>query len=294
MSRPPLEIVRQYLDAHRPKERSLPRLGEYLSSMPNMEPVAADIQVTQLALGGVPCERVEAPGADESRTLLYFHGGGYAFGSPLAYRPFTGRIARAFGGPVVVVDYRLAPEHPFPAGLDDAVAACRALLARIGDARRLVLAGDSAGGGLVVSTLLTLRDAGEPLPAAAALLSPFVDLEGTGGSMVTRAALDPIVQREGIQNLAKMYLGDRDRKTPLAAPTHADLHGLPPLLLQTGTSETQFDDAVTFAEKLRRAGVEVTFESWQDMIHVFQMFPVFPEAQRAIDRIGEFLRATTG
>jgi epsilon-lactone hydrolase len=290
----PLETVRRYLDEHRPKERSLEGTRRYVDAMLAMEPVASDIRVESIEVGGIPAEVVTAPDADATRTLLYFHGGGFAFGSPRGYRPLTARLARAFGGRAVVVDYRLAPEHPFPAGADDCLAACRALLATLRDARRLVLAGDSAGGALVVATLVSLRDAGEPLPAAAALLSPWVDLEGTGESMTTRAALDPIVQREGVQILAQLYLGDRDRKNPRAAVTHANLLGLPPMLVQTGTSETQFDDTVTFADKLRAAGVSVTFEPWQDMIHVFQMFPAFPDAHRAVDRIGSFLRKESG
>jgi epsilon-lactone hydrolase len=291
MANEPLKAVLSYLDEHRPKERSLEGTRKYVAAMLAMEPIAPDIKVEPTLLAGVPADRLTAPGADESRTLLYFHGGGYAFGSAPIYRPLTGRLARAFGGRVVALDYRLAPEHPFPAGLDDAVRACRALLAELGDPKYLVLAGDSAGGGLALATLVSLRDAGEAVPAAAALLSPWVDLEGLSESMTTRAALDPIVQREGIQILAQMYLGNGDRKNPLAAPTHANLAGLPPMLVHVGTSETQFDDVTAFAEKLRKAGVDVTFEVWQDMIHVFQMFPVFPEAHRAVERIGSFLRS---
>jgi monoterpene epsilon-lactone hydrolase len=256
-----------------------------------MEPPAADVRVEDIEVAGVPAEKLTPPGADTTRTLLYFHGGGYAFGSAQVYRPLTARIARAFGGVTVALDYRLAPEHPFPAGADDALNACRALLAQLGDPRRLALAGDSAGGGLTLATLVSLRDAGDAMPAASALLSPWVDLEATTESMTTRAALDPIVQREGIHILAQMYLGDGDRKNPRAAPTHANLAGLPPMLVQVGTSETQFDDVSAFVEKLQKAGVEVSFEVWQDMIHVFQMFPVLDDAHRAVERIGSFLRS---
>jgi acetyl esterase/lipase len=276
-----LEQVFRYLDQHRPKERTLPGVRAYLDAMVSMEPVA----------GGVPAERVTTPGHDPSATFVYFHGGGYALGSAKAYRAFAGRLARAFGGPVVVPDYRLAPENPFPAGLDDAVSLTRALLATSGGSEHVVIGGDSAGGGLALGALLTLRDAGGPLPAAAALLSPWVDLEGSGESMTTRAALDPIVSKEGMVNLAQMVLGDRDRKNPLIAATYADLAGLPPLLMHVGTREMQFDDAHAFVAKVRAAGVPIDFQVWDDMIHVFQLFPVLPDAQRAIDRIGSFLRA---
>ncbi len=138
---------------------------------------------------------------------------------------------------------------------------------------------------------MSLRDAGEPLPAAAALLSPWVDLEGSGASNTERASLDPIVTREGMQNLAAMYLGDRDRKHPLASPTYAKLDGLPPLLVHLGTREVQFDDVMTFVDKARRAGVAVESEVWDGMLHAFQLFPVLPDAGRALDRIGAFLRS---
>ncbi len=290
-----IDQVLRHLDKHRPSERTLPGLRAYVDAMTAMEPEAHDVAAHAITVGGVRAERVTTPGCDETRTLLYFHGGGYAFGSASGYRPFTGRLARAFGGAVVTLDYRLAPEHPFPAGLDDAVAACRALLPTTDLGKRLVLGGDSAGGGLALAAMVTLRDAGDPLPAGAALLSPWVDLEGPGESMNTRAAVDPIVTREGMRNLSAMYVGDAgDRRNPLVSPTHARLAGLPPLLMHTGTREVQYDDAVAFVAKVRAAGVPIEFEAWEGMLHVFQIFPVLPEAGAAIGKIGGFLRARTG
>jgi len=286
-----IEQVIQYLDRHRPTERTLATVRGYLDALVSMEPPAPDVSVELITVGGVPAERLMAPGNDPSRTLLYFHGGGYSLGSAKVYRPLAGRLARAFGGTTVVLDYRLAPENPFPAGKDDAVSATRALIREMGGPRRVVLGGDSAGGGLALATLLSLRDAGEPLPAAAALLSPWVDLEGTGESVTTRAALDPIISREGLTNLGQLYVGNHDKRDPLVAATYAKLEGLPPLLMQVGTREIQFDDAVTFVEKLRRAGVAIDFEIWEGMLHVFQLFPVLPDAQLAIDRIGSYLRS---
>jgi acetyl esterase/lipase len=285
-----IQKVIEHLDRHRPKERTLATVRAYLEAMVSMEPAPPEVSAEPLVVGGVPAERLTTPGADTTRTLLYLHGGGYALGSPLAYRPFAGRIARAFAGAVVVVDYRLAPEHPFPAGLEDAIAATRALLRTVGPTR-LVVGGDSAGGGLALATLISLRDAGEELPAAAALLSPWVDLEGTGDSMQSRAALDPVVTREGMVNLAQMYLGDRSRREPLASPTYAKLERLPPMLVQLGTRELQYDDVMAFTLKLRSAGVAVDVEVWEGMLHVFQMFPVLADSARAIDRIGAYLRS---
>jgi acetyl esterase/lipase len=281
-----LEQVLRHLDRHRPTERTLPNLRRYVDAMGAMEPVAPDVVIEASVASGVPCERVTVPGVDPTKTLLYFHGGGYSLGSPEGYRPLAGKLARAFGGAVVVPDYRRSPEHPFPAGFEDALA-----VARTFDATRTVLGGDSAGGGLAVATLVALREGGEPLPRGAALLSPWVDLAGTGASLTERASLDPVVSREGMQSLAQLYLGDGDRRDPRASPTHAKLEGLPPLLVQLGTREIQFDDVHAFVDKARSAGVDVTLEDWEGMIHVFQMFPVFSDAARAIDRIGAFLRS---
>lgn len=243
---------------------------------------------------GVPCELTSAPGAHPGTTVLYVHGGGYVIGSIATHRGLVARISAASGARALSVDYRLAPEHPFPAAVDDAVAAYRWLLANGGTPSRTVIAGDSAGGGLTIATLLALRDAGDPLPAAGVCMSPWVDLEGTGDSMTSKAAVDPIVQRDGLKEMAAQYLGGADPKTPLAAPLHADLAGLPPLLIQVGTSETLLDDATRIAEKARAAGVDVTLEPWEEMIHVWQLFPMLPEAQQAVARIGEFIKEKTG
>ena len=195
---------------------------------------------------------------------------------------------------MLLIDYRLAPEHPHPAAVDDATAAYRWLIANGASPARLVVAGDSAGGGLTVATLVALRDAQAPPPAAGVCLSPWVDLEGLGESMTTKAAVDPMVQREPLLKMAALYLGGHGARTPLAAPLYADLSGLPPLLIQVGTAETLLDDATRLAERARKAGVEVQLEAWDDMIHVFQAFAaLLPEGQQAIQRIGAFVRHRT-
>jgi acetyl esterase/lipase len=284
-----IEQVLQYLDKHRPAQRSLEGARAYLEAMVAMEPPPADVAVEEITVGGVRAERLVPPGADPTRALLYLHGGGYALGSAKAYRPFTARVAHEFGGPTVVINYRLAPEHPFPAGLEDAVAAIRALSAERGG-EQLVLCGDSAGGGLALAAMISLRDQGHPLPAAAALLSPWVDLDGAAEPNAMRAALDPIITPEAVTNLGSMYVGQGDKKNPLVSPTYANLTGLPPLLVHMGTRELQYDDALAFVEKARGAGVSVDLQIWDEMLHVFQLFPVLPESRRALAGIAAFLR----
>ena len=255
---------------------------------------APDVTATPVDAGGVPAEWIVPPGAAEGRVLLYLHGGGYVVCSVNTHRDLIARLARAAGARGLGIDYRLAPEHPFPAAVEDATTAYRWLVSRRTDPARIAIAGDSAGGGLTLATLIALRDAGEPLPAAAACLSPWVDLEGVGASMTAKAAVDPFVRKEMIQFMAQQYLGDRDPRTPLAAPLYADLQGLPPLLIQVGTAEVLLDDATRIAERARAAGVEVSLEVWDDMIHVWQLFaPMLPEGQQAIERIGAFIRAHT-
>ncbi len=240
--------------------------------------------------GGVPAEWVAAPGADANHAVLYLHGGGYVVGSPASHREVAGRLSAASGARVLVIDYRLAPEHPFPAAMDDATAAYRWLLEQGVEPARAAICGDSAGGGLTVAALVALRDAGDPLPAAGVCLSPWVDMEALGESMTARAKLDLMVGRQGLLESAAMYLAGADPRTPLAAPLYADLQGLPPLLIQVGTSETLYDDSTRLDERARAAGVDVTLQSWEEMVHVWQLFaPILPEGQQAIEAIGEYL-----
>jgi acetyl esterase/lipase len=255
---------------------------------------AADVTSTPVEAGGVRAEWIVAPGAVQDRVVLYLHGGGYVVCSVDTHRDLMARISRAAEARVLGVDYRLAPEHPFPAAVQDATAAYRWLVASGVQPAHIAIAGDSAGGGLTVATLVALRDAGDPLPAAAVCLSPWVDLEGIGDSMTTKAAADPFVRNDMIQFLAQQYLGNHPPRTPLAAPLYAELRGLPPLLIQVGTAETLLDDSTRLAERAKAAGVQVTLETWDDMIHIWQIFaPILPEGQQAIVRLGAFIREHT-
>ncbi len=203
-------------------------------------------------------------------------------------------ISAACGARILVIDYRLAPEHPFPAAVEDAAKAWRWLLQQGFAASRLAIAGDSAGGGLTLATLVNLRDQKLGLPACAVAISPWVDLEGAGNSITARAAQDPMVQKDGLLWMAGMYLNGKDPKTPLAAPFHADLRGLPPILVQAGTAETLLDDATRIAEKLHAAGVDVRLAIWPNMLHVFALFaPVLSEGRDGCLEIGSFIRGKT-
>ena len=225
-----------------------------------------------------------------SRSILYFHGGGYALGSSRAHAEMASWIARAAQARVFVLDYRRAPEYRFPAALDDALLAYRWMLTSGIDPRHLAVAGDSAGGGLTLALLSLLRDRGEALPSSAVCISPWVDLQMTGTSILSKAALDPLLTRHGLQQFADWYLGGQDSRNPLVSPLYADLRGLPPLLVQVGTSEILLDDAVRLEQRARAAGVKVTLSLYEDMPHVWHVFASFlPEGKRAASEIGEFV-----
>jgi monoterpene epsilon-lactone hydrolase len=263
------------------------KMGAFLGGAP-------DGKCEKVDAGGVPAEWVTAPGCDPMRAVLYLHGGGYVIGSINTHRRLAYDISAASGARVLVIDYRLAPEHPFPAAVDDAATAWRWLLQQGFATSRLAIAGDSAGGGLTLATLVNLRDQKLGLPACAVAISPWVDLEGVGDSITARAAQDPMVQKDGLLWMAGLYLNGKDAKTPLAAPLHADLKGLPPILVQVGTAETLLDDATRLAEKLHAAGVDVRLAVWPNMLHVFPLFaPILSEGRDGCLEIGSFIRSKT-
>jgi acetyl esterase/lipase len=254
-------------------------------------PLPEDVTFEPIDVDGVPAEWVAAPNAAADKALLYLHGGGYAIGSIRTHRNLAANVSRATGTRVLLIDYRLAPEHPHPAAVDDAVTAWRWLLAQGLAPERMAISGDSAGGGLTVATLVALRDAGAPLPACAVPISPWVELEAVSESWTTRAEADPMVGIDGLKLMADWYLNGQDARTPLAAPLHAELRGLPPMLVQVGDAEVLLDDSTRLVDKARAAGVDATCEVIPEGIHVLHAFaPLVPEANDAIDRLGEFVR----
>lgn len=258
-------------------------------------PMPADIAVTAVSAPARPAEWLRSPGAAAGPVVLYLHGGGYVIGSVRSHRHLAAAVASALGGSALIVDYRLAPEDPFPAAVEDAVAAYRWLLDGGVAAARIAIAGDSAGGGLTVATLLALRDAGLARPAAGVCISPWVDLTCSGKTYATHSARDPIVLAASIGEMARAYLGAKDPRTPLASPLYADLAGLPPLLIHVGSEEVLLDDAESLAGRARAAGVEAALEVWPEMVHVWHWFlPMLDEAASAIDGIARFVRAKTG
>ena len=223
-------------------------------------------------------------------TLLYFHGGGYVMGSPVSHRHLTARIALAAGARVLSVDYALAPENPFPAAVKDGVKAYRWLLDKGHAPERIAIAGDSAGGGLTMATLLAARAEGLPMPAAAALISPWTDLTCATESYVSKAEADPMITPENIRETAATYLAGANARDPLASPNLADLAGLPPLFIQVGTDEVLLDDSRNLAKRAREAGCEVDLEVSDGMIHVWHAFyQMLPEGEEAIERMGAYL-----
>ena len=291
MPKPDYDSLMQTVMSLKPVKRSFGEMRDDFERLATMFPPEQDIRKDPVQANDVPAEWIRAPEVDNNFAILYLHGGGYTIGSISTHRDLVGRISRAAGFPCLLIQYRLAPENPHPAALEDAKAAYRWLRSEGIDASNIVIAGESAGGGLAVATLASLRDEGEQLPGAAVCISPWVDLEGLGESMVKNADVDPFVAPQGIVFMAKAYLGGLDPRTPLAAPLYADLTGLPPMLVQAGTSECLFDDATRLAERAKAAGVEVTLEPWEGMVHIWHYFAsMLPEGQEAIEHVGKFVR----
>ncbi|MEV4612546.1 alpha/beta hydrolase [Kitasatospora sp. NPDC049258] len=254
------------------------------------------IRTTGTALGDRPALLVEPVGAPRTGTILYFHGGSFVIGSPETALSLTGNLVARTGFRAVSLDYRLAPEHPFPAAIHDCLDAYRALLEGGEDPSAIAFAGDSAGGGLAVTTCLAARDAGLPLPAAIVAFSPSLDATRTGGSMDTKAGIDPIFTRESLRPTGEMYLAGQDPHQPLLSPAVlADLTGFPPMLLQAGTNEVLLDDSTRLAARARAAGVDVILDITADVPHVFQSFAgLLDEADQALDRAALFLTQHLG
>ena len=257
-----------------------------------LHPVPDDVLVSEVSAAGVRAHWLVAPGADADRVLLFLHGGGYELGSLRSDGELAARLGRASGMRVLFPEYRLAPEHPFPAAIDDVRAVWRWLRTdqRL-SATSMAVAGDSAGGGLAVALLVATRDAGDALPAAAVPMSPTVDLTSSGASMTDRVDEDPISTPALLRQLASDYLAGADPRTPLASPLFASLSGLPPLLVQVGTADLLLSDSERLAEAAAEAGVDVHLEVSDGLPHVYQLALGTPEAARATERVGRFLRA---
>ncbi|AWS48061.1 alpha/beta hydrolase [Streptosporangium sp. 'caverna'] len=255
-------------------------------------PLADDVKTTHSTLGGVPVVNVDLIGVDAEDVILYLHGGAYVMGSAESFAGLASGLGRRAGSRVVNVDYRLAPENPYPAAVEDAVAAYRGLLDSGVPASRIGIAGDSAGGGLALATLVKLKSEGLPQPSSAVLLSPWTDLTLSGASMTSKAAAEPVLSQEGLRGRAADYVGAGDTTDPLVSPVFADLTGLPPLLIQVGSNEILLDDATRLATAAAAADVAVTLEVTPEVPHVFQIFAaILEEGDAALTRAGAFLRA---
>jgi monoterpene epsilon-lactone hydrolase len=296
----PSQAMQDVIDAFRDQQQASagqapPTLAERRAAFVpagHLHPVPDDVLVTEVDAGGVPAHWLAAPGADRGRVLLFLHGGGYELGSLRSDGELAARLGRASGMRVLFPEYRLAPEHPFPAAIDDVLTAWRWLRADQDlSAASMAVAGDSAGGGLAVALLVATRDAGEALPAAAVLMSPTVDLTSSGASMTERVDQDPFSTPALLRQLATDYLAGADPKTPLASPLFASLSGLPPLLIQVGTADLLLSDSERLAAAATRAGVDVILEIGEGLPHVYQLMLGTPEAAEATERIGKFLHA---
>jgi monoterpene epsilon-lactone hydrolase len=288
-----LQTVLDLLKANPPIQGSdIPSMREGMDAMLGMMPDAEDMTLAPVDAGGVPAEWSTAEVTDSGRVVVYFHGGAYVMGSIATHRGLVAHIARRTGARVLSVDYRLAPEHPFPAAVDDAVAAYRFVLESGVPAAKIAIAGDSAGGGLTAACLVALRDAGETMPGAAVCISPWLDLSQSFASWESKAKDDPLLEHEQIQICAEAYLDGADPKAPTASPVFADLRGLSPLLVQVGGAEVLVDESVEFAKRAKAAGVDATIDVAEDMIHVWHAFAdLLPEGRDALDELAAFLDA---
>ncbi len=268
------------------------KIRKLWGSLGHLMITAGGVRVEADRIKGLYVEWLTPKDAIDGRVLLYLHGGGYVVGGCDMHRQLVSHIARAGRIRALLPEYRLAPEHKFPAAVDDAVAVFKSLLAMGVKAEDVVFAGDSAGGGLAVATMLALRDAGDPLPQAAVLMSPFLDATGSGDSMRTRAAQDPWFRAKDLPIVADLYCAPHQRRFPLVSPVFADIEGLPPLYIQVGDDEILLSDSERIADACVAAGIDVELEVWPEMWHVFQMFiGKMPEARQAIDKIGRYIQS---
>jgi len=275
-----------------PVDSDLDEQRRLLRELLSAQPLPADVTVTAGSLGGVPTAEITVDGVEPRNVVLYFHGGVYVMGDAALAADLASQIGRRTKARVISVAYRLAPEHPYPAAVDDALAAYGALLDSGIAPSDIAFAGESAGGGLAIATLVNARDHGLPLPAAAFVMSPMTDLTLAGTTMETRREVDPLLSREALQARIDDYTSGQDAALALISPVFADLSGLPPLIIQAGTHEVLLDDALRLARQAAGADVEVTLDITPGVPHVFQAYyPILDEAAAALDRAGRFLSA---
>jgi monoterpene epsilon-lactone hydrolase len=293
MSDPEILAIRELITS-RPRATELAQRRSDIDARGREFGLPNDVTVEKVSAGGVPAEWTATPGADRGSAILYLHGGGYVIGSLDSHRHVAAEAGRASGTRTLAIDYRMAPEHPFPAAVEDALAAYRFLLDSGIKPGRICIAGDSAGGGLVVAAMLAIRGAELPQPACGWCISPWVDLACTGAAMVDNATRDPTVQKPGVLEMAGTYLAGADPKSPLASPVYGDLRNLPPLLIQVGSVETLLDDALMLTRVAGLADVYVDLQIWPEMIHVWHQFhPRLAAGRRAIAAAGSFIRSYT-
>lgn len=291
MSQSEIDAVRALLGS-KPRPVGWHQRRQRIEEVGAVWPAASDIKFEEVDIAGLRGEWSTAPGADASSVLLFFHGGGYCSGSILSHRRLVTEAGRAAKTRTLAIEYRLAPEHPFPAALDDTLAAWRFLRQSGIAADHIVVGGDSAGGGLTIALINRLRDAEEPVPGCAWLLSPWTDLTLSGSTLATKDAVDPIIHKAYLAELIEAYLpAGVDRKDPRVSPLYSDLKGFPPTLIQVGACETLLEDSARFAVAAGNANVDVTLEIWPDMIHAWPMWNAHLEpGRRALARAGEFIR----
>jgi monoterpene epsilon-lactone hydrolase len=276
-----------------PPDSDVDEQRELLRAAISAQPLPADVTVTAASLGGIPTAEITVDGIEPRHVVLYFHGGVYVMSDAFLAAGLASQVGRRTQAKVISVDYRLAPEHPYPAAVDDALAAYEALLDSGVAPSDIAFAGESAGGGLVIATLVNARDHGLPLPAAAFAMSPYVDLTLAGTTMETKREADPLLSRELLQARIPDYTAGQDAALPLISPVFADLSGLPPLIIQAGSHEVLLDDAVRLAQQAATADVEVTLQITPGVPHVFQAYaPMLDEAGAALDRAGALLSAS--
>jgi monoterpene epsilon-lactone hydrolase len=277
-----------------PNIRELPigLLRNGMAGMMSFSLPPAGCMIESVNAGGPEALWVKAfnQNGNNKATILYLHGGAYSMCSPQTHIGITGLLSDLSQIRILSVDYRLAPENPYPAALEDAVAAYRWLLQQGVPPKSIIIGGDSAGGGLTFATLLKLKENGDPLPAAAFAISPWVDLAATGETVTTKADIDPMITLAGIYYTAELYAGGADLRSPLISPLYADLSGLPPVLIHVGTSEMLHSDSLRMAEALKKAGVDCTIKEWEDLFHVFHSVVYIPEARIANEEIAAFIK----